>query len=62
MSGVSRLHGLKMIYDLMNDFQIDLFECPERLINLAFPVKFDEHFALARPGRRIWNNLSNNGL
>jgi hypothetical protein len=29
--------GLKMISDLMNNFQISLFEGPKRLINFTFP-------------------------
>ena len=57
MGGVSRLHGLKMIYDLMNDLQIDLFEGPDGFINFALPIKFDEHLSLSRSGRRIWEEL-----
>ena len=57
MGGVSRLLGLKMINDLMNNLQINLFEGPEGLINFAFPIKFDEHLSLPRSGRRIWEEL-----
>jgi hypothetical protein len=57
MSGVSRLHILKMIYDLMNDVQIDLSEGPEGFVNFALPIKFDEHLSLSRSGRRIWEQL-----
>ena len=47
------LAGLKMISDLMNNFQISLFEGPKRLINFAFPIMFDEHLLLPRPARRV---------
>jgi hypothetical protein len=30
--------GFKMINDLMNNLQINLFEGPERLVNLALSV------------------------
>jgi hypothetical protein len=39
-----------MIYKLINDFQIDLFECPKRLGNLSFSIDFDEYLSLERPG------------
>ena len=55
--GLSRLLRIKMVNDLANNLQINLFECPERLINLAFPVKFDEYFSLPRPRRRIREKL-----
>jgi hypothetical protein len=42
-----------MINDLMNDLQIKLLEGPDSLINFAFSKKFDEHFSLSRPCRRI---------
>jgi hypothetical protein len=41
-----------MIYELINDFQIDLFECPKRLGNLSFSIDFDEYLSLARSG--VW--------
>jgi hypothetical protein len=46
-----------MINDLTDHIQIDLFEGPERLINFAFPVKFDEHLSLPRPGRQVREDL-----
>jgi hypothetical protein len=57
MSGVSRFHSPEMIYDLMNNLQIKLFEGPEGFINFALPIKFDEHLSLSRSGRRIWEEL-----
>jgi hypothetical protein len=57
MRGAGRLVGLKMINDLMNDLQINLFEAPERLVNLAFSVEFDKDFSLSRPCRRIREEL-----
>jgi hypothetical protein len=42
-----------MINDLINNLQIDLFEG----INFVHSAEFDEHLLLARPGRRIWEEL-----
>ena len=57
MSGVSRLHILKVIYNLMNNLQIGLFEGPDGFINFTLPIIFDEHLSLSRSGRRIWEQL-----
>jgi hypothetical protein len=57
MRGVRRLLRLKMLNDLMQNLQINLFEGPERLINFALPKKFDEHLSLSRPGGRIREEL-----
>src|SRR6516165_3508436 len=57
MRGVGRLPGLKMIDDPMNNLQINLFEGPQRLIDLALPVIFDERLSLPRSGCRIWKEL-----
>jgi hypothetical protein len=57
MRRVSRLPGLKMTNDLINNLQISLFKGPESFINFALPVKFDEHLSLPRSGRRIWEEL-----
>jgi hypothetical protein len=46
-----------MINDPVNNLQIELLEGPESLINFALSKKFDEHLSLARPGRRIWEEL-----
>jgi hypothetical protein len=46
-----------MIYELINDFQIDLFEGPKRLINLSFPIDFDECLPLARSRFRFQKYL-----
>jgi hypothetical protein len=46
-----------MINDLINNLQIDLFEGSKRLINFVHSAEFDEHLLLARPGRRIWEEL-----
>jgi hypothetical protein len=46
-----------MINDLTNNLQIDLFKGPDSLINFALSKKFDEHLSLARPGRRIREEL-----
>jgi hypothetical protein len=43
-----------MINDSTNNLQINLFEGPDSLINLALSKKFDEHLSLSRSGRRIW--------
>jgi hypothetical protein len=51
VKGVSRLPGLKMIYDPVNDLQIKLFEGPDSLINFALSKKFDEHLSLPRSGK-----------
>jgi hypothetical protein len=53
MSGVSRLHILKVIFNLMDNLQIGLFEGPHTLINLALPIKLDKHLSLPWPCRRI---------
>jgi hypothetical protein len=42
-----------MINDPMNNFQIDLLEGPDSLVNFGLPKKFDEHLSLPRSGRRI---------
>jgi hypothetical protein len=41
-----------MIYEAINDFQIDLFEGPKRLGNLSFPIDFNESLPLSRSGFR----------
>ena len=41
----------------MNNLQIKLLEGPDSLIDFALSKKFDEHLSLARPGRRIWEEL-----
>jgi len=46
-----------MIDDLINKLQIDAVEGPERLINFALPIKFDEHLSLSRSARRIREEL-----
>jgi hypothetical protein len=46
-----------MINDLMDNLQINLFEGSDSLINLALPIIFDEHFLLARPARRVREEL-----
>ena len=46
MRRVSRLPGLKMTNDLLNNLQISLFEGPEGFINFALSKKFDEHLSL----------------
>jgi hypothetical protein len=43
MRGIPNLLALKMIYDLVNDFQIDLFKGSKRLRNLSFLIDFDEY-------------------
>jgi hypothetical protein len=43
-----------MINDPVNYLQIKLLECPNSLINFAFPKKFNEHLSLPWSGRRIW--------
>ena len=62
MSGVSRLHIPKVIYNLMDNLQIGLFEGPDGFINFTFPIIFDEHFSLTRSGRRIWEQLEQQGV
>jgi hypothetical protein len=54
---MSRLPGLKMIHDPVNNLQIKLLEGPDSLINFALSEKFDEHLSLTWPGRRIWEEL-----
>jgi hypothetical protein len=49
--------GFKMINDLMNNLQINLFEGPDSVINFALPKKFNEHLSLPRSGRRIRKKL-----
>jgi len=46
-----------MVHDPVNHLQINLLEGPDSLINFALSKKFDEHLSLARPGRRIWEEL-----
>jgi hypothetical protein len=42
--------AFEMIYDFINDFQVDLFERPKRLGNLAFSIHLDQYLPLARSG------------
>ena len=46
-----------MINNLTNNLQINLFEGPDSLINLALPIMFDQRLSLPRPGCRIWKKL-----
>src|SRR6516162_1596411 len=46
-----------MISDPVNHLQINLLEGPDSLINFALSKKFDEHLSLARPDRRIREQL-----
>ena len=46
-----------MIYELINDFEIDLLKCPKRLGNLSSPIQFDECLPLERSGFRCRKNL-----
>ena len=62
MRRLSRLLGLKMINDPVNNLQIELFEGPDSLVNFALPKKFDEHLSLPRSGRLIRKKLQNSGL
>ena len=50
MRGMPSLFAFKMIYDLIDDFQIDLFEGPIRLRNFPFSIEFDQYLPLAWSG------------
>jgi hypothetical protein len=46
-----------MINDLMNKLQINLFESPDTLVNLALSIIFDERQVLPRPDRWVRQEL-----
>jgi hypothetical protein len=54
---VGRLLGLKMLNHLMNNFQVDLLEGPDSVINFALPKGFNEHLSLPRFLCRIRKEL-----
>jgi hypothetical protein len=51
-----------MINHPMDGFQIGLFEDPQRLVDLALSLKFDERLSLPRSGCRVWTDLEKQGL
>ena len=53
LAGAGRFLAIEMVKNLMNNLHIDLFEGPERLLNFARSVNFDEHLSRARSGVRI---------
>jgi hypothetical protein len=46
--------SLKMIYNVTDNLEIDLFEGLDSFVNLALAVKFDQLFSLLRSGLRVW--------
>ena len=61
MTGVTRLLGHKMVNDLMNNLEVNLFEGPDSLISVALPISFDEHLSVPRSGELCEFCVGENG-
>ena len=61
MAGISRLLGHKMVSDLMNNLEVNLFDGPDSLISVALPKSFDEHLSVPWSGQLCEFCIGENG-
>jgi hypothetical protein len=57
LAALLKILSVQVTNDLANNFQTNLPEGPDSLIDFAVPEKFDEHLSLPRPGRRVRKEL-----